>query len=407
MKVDASRGSNLATQRTFMRVAAVLLVLLVVVSLLVIFSWDNSPARLLSKAREIQTTVPTRALELIRKGINASGGDFPDAQLVECRVLITLRRSNEATRCFAAIRRPAECSPKELVTLARESEKAGQFALAGQALEAAGEFVRKSPQLLRQMIEIIYTQNTEGREDEILQLCREYACMVSGDAFPWLVSASLYHERGEYQLAFHAYREVLSRNPPAKEVIRVRLLLMQVAMILGDVSTAREHFDALQANNLDSASQKSLALASADLLYREGKAEQSVKVLDLLLAKHADMNIARALRGSCKFDLGDYPGAICDLALIVDQDDFDQRAHYKLGQAYLRLEKHDQANRHLNRSRELTDLTAQILTLENRLANDKYNREIKLELADLNVKRGNLPAAANWRRGAQQYLKPH
>ena len=237
-------------------------------------------------------------------------------------------------------------------------------------------------------------------EDQILKLCQDYAHLSPDDAYPWLVSASLYHERNVPNLAIEAYRESLKRHPPPEEVNRIRFHLIRLSMLLGDLRTAREHCDALHASTLDKMSQQLLPILLADLLQREGKPAESLDVLDKLQDANSSLTVVRALRGKGRYELKDYPGAINELTNVVRLDDFDQQSHYLLGQAYLQEKNEKMATRHLNRSRELNELTAQIFTVENQLRNDLHNRELKRLLADLNEQRGHTEKAAAWRRGA-------
>ena len=171
-------------------------------------------------------------------------------------------------------------------------------------------------------------------------------------------------------------------------------------MMLGDLQTAREHCDTLHASTLDEMSHKLLPILLADLLQREGKLSESLDVLDQLQDANSSLTVIRALRGRSLYELKNYLGAINELTNVVRLDDFDQQSHYLLGQAYLQEKNGKLATRHLNRSRELNELTAQIFTVENRLRNDLHNRDLKRLLADLNEQRGHTEKAAAWRRGA-------
>ncbi len=361
-----------------------------------------SPEVQLARIRKLSSD-PARALLLVRSLIQSTKGTFPEAQVHECQLLLKLGRRSEARNCFAEILQPEACNPDELWQLAEQARTAGELALAGQAYLATGEYAHGSPQRLKLLIYALYSQQSvEDFEDRILKLCDEYALQAPEDAFPWLVSSSLYHERGVPNLAIEAYRNALARQLPPAESYRVRTQLIQLELLLGELPQARQHCNSLLAEKRDSASQKVIAVMHAELLQREGVPAESLPLLDELLAETPGWTQARALRGRCRFDLADLPGAIDDLSEAVGANDFDQQSHYVLGQAYLLQKNQPQARLHLDRSRELNDLMAQIFTLESRLRNDLYNRELKLQLADLSEKHGDHEKAAAWRRGANR-----
>ena len=361
---------------------------------------SKPPQRQLELARKLRITNASQALALVRSSIQAAGGDFAEAQVFECLLLLDLRRRKEAASAFTALRHPEVTDPEGLCQLAEKAQSLGELELAGRIFIATADYIRSNPRRLKLLIHTLYSQENPVLEDQILKLCQDYTQLSPDDAYPWLVSAGLYHESNVLHLAIEAYRESLKRNPPPEEVIRIRFHLVRLSMMLGDLKAAREHCDTLHASTLDELSQKLLPILLADLLQREGKLAESLGVLDKL--QHADSNLTaiRALRGKALFELMDYPGAIDELTNAVQLDDFDQQSHYLLGRALLQEKNETMATSHLNRSRELNELTAQIFTVENQLRNDLHNRKLKRLLADLNEQRGHTEKAAAWRRGA-------
>ncbi|MDB5388557.1 MAG: hypothetical protein JWM11_4203 [Planctomycetaceae bacterium] len=367
---------------------------------------SSSPESRLAQSRKLSTH-PTQALVLVRSAIRATQGNFPEAQILECQLLLALNRGREASGLFSQIRDPENCDPEELCQLAEQAQTAGELALSSHAFLAAGELVHRSPKRLKCLIFVLYSQSdNETYADRILKLCRDYARLESADPFPWLVSASLYHERGIPNLAAEAYRGALKCQLPPEELFRVRFQLIQLSMLLGDLLQARENCTALLAESQSSASLRNVNALNAELLLREGKSAEAREQFDKLLEANPEWTKVLALRGKCRFELNDLPGAIRDLSQAAQQNDFDQQSHYLLGQAYLKQKDAPRANQHLNRSRELNELIAQIFTLENQLRNDLHNRELKLRLAELNDRRGDKEKAAAWRRGAEKLAPP-
>jgi tetratricopeptide (TPR) repeat protein len=378
----------------------------VTVSMAVYGGWnywgEGSPLALLAQARK-QSANPTQALTSVRSAIRTAKGDFPAAQLFESRLLLDLKRGYEASNVFNAISRLAECDPDELCKFAERAQLAGELKLAARALQAAGKRAHRDPQDLKRFVYLLYTlQDVNTPADEILKLCQEYSQLAPDDPFPWLVSSSLFHEQGVPQMALNAYLEALKLKLPVEEQYRVRIQVVQLAMLLGNLPLAREQCNALLASS-NSSTQVVTGLNS-DLLQREGKPKASLLLLDKLWRAGYQPHQVLALRGTCHYDLNDFAAAIDDLSEAVRLDDFDQKSHYLLGQAYLKLNKPELAKHHLERSQELNDLIAKIFIAENQLRNDLNNLQLKLRLAELNEQRGDLEKAAAWRRGAEKSL---
>ncbi len=390
----------------FIMLAGIALSVLVAVGLY--RSATDTPEAQLARARQ-RTEHPAQTLAVVRALIQSAQGDFPEAEVFECQLLLRMKKTNEAKSRFAAIRHPEACGPESLALLAELAQAHGENALAARALFATGDYVQRNPKRLKLLIYVLYSQqDSDEPEGRILQLCEEYARLVPDDAFPWLISSSLYHERGVPNLAVRAYRETLQRALPVEEVHRVRMQLVQLELLLGELKQAREHCNALLQETRDPAALKMVTAMHAELLQREGQPAEALALLDKLLAETPEWTKARALRGRCRFELQDYAGAVSDLSTAVRQNEFDQQTHYVLAQAYRQLKETARADAHFDRSRELSDIGAQILTLESQLRNDLYNRDLKLRLADLNDKLGDKEKAAAWRRGAQKlrYSEP-
>ncbi len=366
----------------------------------------ETPQRQLARLRTSKDS-PKTQLAAVRALIESAHGEFPDAQLYECQLLLRFNRLDAARSRFDALPHPEQCDFDQLTQLAEQAQAAGHSGLAAHILLSAEQRVRQHPLKLKLLIYALYTQeNGEEPEGRVLQLCEDYARLAPDDAFPWLVCSSLYHERGVPNLAVQAYREALQRPLPPVESHRVRAQLIQLELLLGELPQAREHCDSLLQTTRDPASLKVVQAMNAELLQREGHPAEAIAILDELLAADSGWFKARALRGRCRFDLGDLPGAIADLSEAVQKNDFDQQSHYLLAQAYQKQKEEQRAAVHWKRSRELNQIGAEILVLENRLRNDLYNRDLKLKLAELNEELGNTEKASAWRRGATMSSRP-
>ncbi|MBS0207159.1 MAG: tetratricopeptide repeat protein [Planctomycetes bacterium] len=362
-----------------------------------IFLRGATPSQLLSQARRLEASDPDRALVLLETAIRAARSDAPASKLLQCQILASKHRYQQALECFQGIRQPSSCPAEELMRLARTCHSAGYDMLAELACDAAGNSIHAQLDTLRTLLEVKYALN---RTAQTLDLCRDYAVLAPDDPLPWLISAGIHHENEDRDPAIHAYQEALARKPPVRETVRIRYHLVGLLMDVGDLKEARRQCDLLLADSTDPTTREQIELRNADLMRREDKPLEAMSIVNAVLARHVDSTFALQLRGFLHFESGETEQAIDDLSAVVRREPFNQSAHYKLGQACQRQGKIDLARIHLQRSQELILLTSEILTTENRFRNDPHNRELTLKLAELYERRGNPEMAARWRQKA-------
>jgi tetratricopeptide (TPR) repeat protein len=340
----------------------------------------------LARARVLSELDRQEALDLIRSSIRALSGDFPEGQLLECQLLLELNRRKDAERAFLAIRRPDQLNGQSLCRLAEKAESLGMWDLAATVYVSAGEYVQHDSSLMKSLIgAMMASTEFKNRTSQILEYCETYSHLWPDDVYPCWISANLYLEMSAPVRAAQSLHDALKRKSTPEETRRIRMALAGISMHLGDLQAAREQCDILQSEAADESSQRSLQVLAAALLQREGKAEMALECL----ANLPDDGPIFALRGSCRYDLGDYQGAIADLTNAILNNDYDQQSHYLLGQAYLKTQERALAERHLNRSRELNELTAQSIVVKSQLRDDPKNLQLKKTLATLNARMGN------------------
>ncbi len=394
---DGLSADPIRTPRSAARVWMLIAMILTLVGIVVILAIQlrPSPENQLAQALILETSDPHQSLHLLDACINASGGNAPIAQVVRCRVLLHLRRSDEAFASFQRIARPTEAGSDNLLRLAHAAHVAGNLPFAQRVFEMAGPAALSNPVVLREWIDVVYQQ--EDRT-ETIRLCREYAKLVPKESFPWLVSASIHHENNSGSLAIDDYREALRRKLPDAEAARVRFQLVSLLMERGDIPEARQHCDLLLKASVDANSNELVAIINAELLFREGNFEKSTEVVETLLKKNPNSLVALMIRGFLKFESGKFPEAIEDLRGVVQKDPYNQRAHYKLGQALQKTQQTEAAAIHFQRSEELVKLSSEIMVVSNLLANQPGDRSLRQKLAELNEQRGNVREAARWRK---------
>lgn len=343
-----------------------------------LFAWNlGRSQRLFDEAQEIFATHPERAAQLLARSIDAAGGDYPAAQLLRCRALGAAGRWDEATGLFSLIEDKSACGPRELVRLAREAQRANAEALAEMALVAANRPGAEQAAVLRQLISLEFER---APSEEALAHCRELARIAPDDPFPWQVEGRLQERRKEALAAVDAYREALRRKPKARQELEIRMALAGLLIDSGELSSAREEMNRLLANP---AAAEAVRMKDAYLLRLEGRWQAALEKVQSVLVDDPCSAGALMLRGILYFDRGRFAQAAEDLRRVVAAQPFNKEAHYKLAQAYLRLDRPQEAETHLQTSNRLTELNLEIMALEARVRDNRTDRALVSQLAEL------------------------
>ncbi len=318
------------------------------------YSWSRNSARSLARIRELGQRDPVAAMKLL----DESGDRSPDGLLLRCRLLAAAGRWEQAEDAFDDIAKPDLCRLDELIDLARQAMAADSYSLVDKTLDAAYRQGNPTPQLLRTMIGVKYFRRAD---QEALSLCREMSTLAPRDLFPWFMSAQIYHDAEKIDLAIEAYREALQRDPSAGDARHIRFQIADLAIYAGDLDAAGQQLDQL-ATELPH--DPDVGVLRARLLHRQGEVDASLRLLDEVLATKPDLVSALVERGVLHFERENFTDAVRDLKQAVTLAPENYTGHYKLGLAYQRLNQPDLAQRHLDRSMQITDQIAARKLLE-------------------------------------------
>ena len=341
-----NNGKKCSPRRQWTRWTALGLALLAAAALL----WMRTrPTDLLRQAQELWRADPTQAEALLQQSIERSGGDFPDAQLLRCRVLGALGHWPEALGCFSLIGSPAGCDQECLLELATEADAAGQNLLASLALEAAD---RPGPKQVDCLKALVSLEQATAQHDKLLGHCRQLQSLAPADAWAWRVEVQLHRFRKELRPAIDACRRALRSNIDEPDVRELRGELAGLLMESGELTEARSEMDRLLAI---AGAPADLKIKNAYLLRLEGKSQEALAAIEQVFDR-APSTAARMLRGILYFDAGRCQDAADDLERVIAEQPLNKEAHYKLSQAYFKLGDQEAAQRHLQESQRLTRL---------------------------------------------------
>ncbi len=304
----------------------------VIVGALIWLTSEN-PDRLFQEAQAVMSKDPAQAEQLLERCLTARP-NFPEAQLLRCRLLGILGHWDAAQGMFLMIKNSRELSGPALLDLARHAMAAGQFPLAGlAAMSARGKDSSRiaSLELLQQLA------LQQGLVDQAYALSRELSELTPDD-----------------------YRNALSAETNSREQQRLRVELARKLISQGDLAAARE---AIQPCLDEQAPSTDVRLVEASIERLEGRTAKALQILDPILAEHPKLVQALFLRGLSYFDEGRWQPARDDLVEVTRLQPRQDEAFFKLGQVYQRMGDVEKAEAMLAISRKRTEDTEELAKL--------------------------------------------
>lgn len=325
---------------------------------------------------------PAKAEELAEIAIQAAGGQYPAAQLLQCQALAAMGEWTAVYGGLSLIKDPSQCEPSEWLDLGQRAMSATEWAVAEMSLLAAAS--RESPSQSRAME--LWTQMTVQfqRQAEALAQCQTWQRQFPAAAMPWLLAADLHASGFQLADAIADYREALRRSPDHEVEVRIRSSLVRLLVLTGDRSAAPAEFDWLRKQD---ALTGPVRLSLAQFLRMEGKTDEGLDEIRTYIDSHGASAESLKLRGMLQLDAGQLEAATEDLTTSVKLNPFDIGAQHMLGQALLQAGKPDRAKPHLEKARRMTEATDRISELESQLKKEPGNleslRELKVQQAIL------------------------
>lgn len=341
-----------------------------------IYYWTSAnPRTYYEQGQALLDRDPAKAEKLAEMAVMASGGNFPEAQLLQCRALAATGQWEVALGGFAMIKDSSRCDPALLLDLGQHAYSSGEWKLAEMALQAAARSPgpARSPALER----LVELQLKFDLTDEALAQCRAWQSEVSDAALPWAISGDIESSRMNLGAAIADYREALQRSPSPAIEAKVRSSLAQLLVHTGDAAAARNEFEQLlKSGPLTGANQ----LSHVQLLRLEGRTDEGLVEIDKYLAKQPASAEALKLRGILRFDAGHLDDALEDLKRSVAAGPFDIAARHKLAQLYIQSGNPQAARPHLEKARQMSEAADRIPELQSRLRTDPDNADLQREL---------------------------
>ncbi len=355
------------------------------------YLFREDPDDLLLRGEALLQRDPARAEVFFQRSLDVSRGSAPRAQLLLTQAFARQRLWIEALGSLGQVEASA-CAPTELIALAEFALRSDQRLLASEALRAALRPGPEEPAVLRPLISLCYQQ---GDESAALDYCDRLIEVAPRDYFPWRVRGVIHRDWQQVVEAINDNRQALDRTPP--DPIDIRRDLADLLTETGDFAAARVQLDLVlqspSANERDEVRQ-------VTLLRWEDKPEEALAAAEKVLARQPGNVAARLYRGLLQLDRGDTQSARDDLVRVLDVQPANDVAHFKLAEAYLRLDKPDLAAHHQRESRRLVAEERLVSELVRQAAAEPHNADVRWKLVRHFESRNQKDEVARWTSAA-------
>jgi tetratricopeptide (TPR) repeat protein len=347
-----------------------------------VWVWSRpDPESLLEQALLLDASDTAECEALLRRAISVKRGRYPDAQLALCCALAQRGAWNEALPLFEACDKAAARSDLLLKfgTLARAS---AHDAPAIQALEIVRRRIDEWSEPA--LVQLVAAYQETGRQDEVIDALKEMTSRNPADLRSWWMLIQTL--KGSYREAecLDVVREALQQAPPPEFETVLKYRLIEQLLAVGDRDQARTEIAALQ-----SAGDRSVQVSTllVEILRQEGRLQEALEIANRIFPEVRENPSAYLARGSIYADLGDFAAAIRDLEACVRQQPSNERAHFKLAEAYRLSGKQNQAEQHRALAERLRQTRFELSELLERYSKSP-TQDIRDELAALYAELG-------------------
>lgn len=359
--------------------------LLVLIFILILISagyyWYRivSPQRMYQQALNLSSSHPAEAESLLEMAIQRSPATHQEWLYLRVKLLVNMNRWEEAAGQWSLITDPANLPAEDLCQLAFVAKQQGHLAISEQVFQAAKHEQHLLPDILRSLIQIHLQL---GQEDLVIQECHELLEIKPLDSTAWQIIGTVYLTRKDFKEAEDAFRRCLRTSNDPRQISSVRENLIQSLIDSGQLESAQEEWNHLQATS--SVLSERAILEYAWLLRAKGEYEQGLKFLKEYFKENRKLsNKALLMRGMLLMDSGQLEDAQNDFQQIINIEPWNKEAHQQLAMVYTRLKKTDFAQKHHKIAEKLNNDTLALLKLNSQLRQNPGDTNLRKQIADL------------------------
>jgi tetratricopeptide (TPR) repeat protein len=234
-------------------------------------------------------------------------------------------------------------------------------------IEQALQVLKSQPELAEEMLLLA---DSTGSNPEVLgglaeaqfqqakfveaeETARKWTKLSKTNSLAWKKLAGIQRSQNRIVRAQETLKAGIVFLTDARERDLLREQLIEYFLLADDKNNAFSLIEGFETDTVREAFQQSLNYAQ--FLRLDGKLSEAYKVIQACLARDNESMPARMLRGVVLLDQQQYQRAADDLAAVIAESPGNKEAHYKLAMALRGLNRLEEATKHLNISRELTD----------------------------------------------------
>ena len=354
----------------------------------------STPEQLLERGLTESEHDPLAAAHLFHRAVNAAGGNYPDAQIALCRLLLRRDSVQEVTLLVSAIN-CQECRTDLLLGFVRDALRMEQRPEGLAALESVA---RRGSRESLVALELLMSDYKEwGQLQQQLRIAESLTAMQPQNPQRWADLIKLQSNTVREPECIATIQRALKQDFPAEFRSHLQNSLVQQLVNQGDAKEARRELEKLRKLESDSFRVRGSDVYVCRL---EGDLEKSLQIVTRIVVDAPELPFPRFTRGIVLLDLRHFKEAKEDLERVIALQPENAPAHFKLSEAYRGLRNDVLAAKHQRLASEIADKQIRMTTLLKQRDEDPYDPKIYREMEQLHSESGEHEASRNWHRWA-------
>lgn len=311
--------------------------------------WFSWPVVAYQLASAIWIHFPDSAESLAEHAILQSGGDYPNAQVLRSRILLTLGRSEEATGSWLTVTNIDHCSHTLLLQFSAEALQRGEIHLAMDIAKKSHEHFPKTATSTK----IMSLGNTSLRNiREAEKWSKEWTEIAPDSYEAWANRMENLSALLNVYAAIDAGETALKLAPSSEVELKARRSLTDLYLSLGDANQADLHCKWVMQNS--PITEPADFVRRAHGLRLQRKLEQAMDAVETALRRDPNLVPALMIRGLLQADAQHHDLAIRDFTEVIRQEPHHRNALYKLSRSLAKTGRQAEAEEYMKKAEALT-----------------------------------------------------
>lgn len=335
---------------------------------------------------------PVAGERWLRQAIAIRGGDFAEAEITLCRLLLRRGAWRETESEFDRIN-IAGCSSEQLLSFGREALPTRSRSRGLTALEAVRARTDRDAVAALELLAADY--QLWGQRALLIGVSRRLTLLQPDN--PKYRAALIEHlmNFGRQSECLEAIRDALRHGFSVDQRRSLQNLLVQQLIDQGDTSAARREWNVFR--NLEG---ESIRLRGQEvyLCRLEGRLDQAIQIATSITEEAPDLIFAHFTRGIVLLDFRRFEEAARELERTIAAQPFNAQARFKLSEACRGLGRDEEAAEHRKIAAEIVDKQKRISALLKMREEGRHDEQLYQELQQLSRDLGDEATANIWAR---------